>query len=93
MTRHQPSVGRMELHQRFARTTTRERDPSPGGVRPGSRHRSTESGKILNLLYNIVDRIYIARIHDIGTTALGAVGDVYKRQALSKYRYCSLRSQ
>ena len=30
--------------------------------------------QILNLLYNIVDRIYIARIHDIGTTALGAVG-------------------
>ena len=30
--------------------------------------------QILNLLYNIVDRIYIARIHNIGTTALGAVG-------------------
>ncbi len=30
--------------------------------------------QILNLLYNIVDRIYIARIPDIGTTALGAVG-------------------
>ena len=30
--------------------------------------------QILNLLYNIVDRIYIASIHDIGTTALGAVG-------------------
>lgn len=29
---------------------------------------------ILSLLYNIVDRIYIARIPDIGTTALGAVG-------------------
>ena len=29
--------------------------------------------QILNLLYNIVDRIYIARIHDIGTTALGAL--------------------
>ena len=28
----------------------------------------------LNLLYNIVDRIYIARIPEIGTTALGAVG-------------------
>ena len=26
--------------------------------------------QILNLLYNIVDRIYIARIHNIGTTAL-----------------------
>lgn len=30
--------------------------------------------QILNLLYNIVDRIYIARIPNIGTTALGAVG-------------------
>ena len=30
--------------------------------------------QILNLLYNIVDRIYIARIQDVGTTALGAVG-------------------
>ena len=30
--------------------------------------------QLLNLLYNIVDRIYIARIPQIGTTALGAVG-------------------
>ena len=30
--------------------------------------------QILNLLYNIVDRIYIARIPEIGTEALGAVG-------------------
>ena len=30
--------------------------------------------QILNLLYNIVDRIYIARIPDMGTAALGAVG-------------------
>lgn len=30
--------------------------------------------QILNLLYNIVDRIYIARIQDVGTAALGAVG-------------------
>ena len=30
--------------------------------------------QILNLLYNIVDRIYIARIPQIGTVALGAVG-------------------
>lgn len=30
--------------------------------------------QILNLLYNIVDRIYIARIPNVGTTALGAVG-------------------
>lgn len=28
--------------------------------------------QILNLLYNIVDRIYIARIPNIGTAALGA---------------------
>ena len=28
----------------------------------------------MSLLYNIVDRIYIARIPDVGTTALGAVG-------------------
>ena len=30
--------------------------------------------QVLNLLYNIVDRIYIARIPHVGTTALGAVG-------------------
>ena len=30
--------------------------------------------QVLSLLYNIVDRIYIARIPGIGTTALGAVG-------------------
>ena len=30
--------------------------------------------QILSLLYNIVDRIYIARIPHIGTAALGAVG-------------------
>lgn len=30
--------------------------------------------EIFSLLYNIVDRIYIARIPGIGTTALGAVG-------------------
>ena len=32
------------------------------------------AAQILNLLYTIVDRIYIARIPKIGTTALGAVG-------------------
>ncbi len=32
------------------------------------------TAQILNLLYNIVDRIYIARIPEIGTLALGAVG-------------------
>lgn len=32
------------------------------------------AAQILNLLYNIVDRIYIARIPEIGTAALGAVG-------------------
>ena len=30
--------------------------------------------QILNLLYNIVDRIYISKIPEIGTAALGAVG-------------------
>ena len=30
--------------------------------------------QILNLLYNVVDRIYIARIPETGTAALGAVG-------------------
>ncbi len=30
--------------------------------------------QILNLLYNIIDRIYIARIPHVGTAALGAVG-------------------
>lgn len=32
------------------------------------------AAQIISLLYNIVDRIYIARIPEIGTTALGAVG-------------------
>ena len=32
------------------------------------------AAQILNLLYNIVDRIYIARIPEVGTAALGAVG-------------------
>ena len=30
--------------------------------------------QILNLLYNVVDRVYIARIPEVGTAALGAVG-------------------
>jgi len=30
--------------------------------------------QIMSLLYNIVDRVYIARIPNVGTTALGAVG-------------------
>ena len=30
--------------------------------------------QILNLLYNIVDRVYTARIPEVGTAALGAVG-------------------
>ena len=30
--------------------------------------------QILSLLYNIVDRIYIERKHDIGPTELGEVG-------------------
>ena len=30
--------------------------------------------QLLSLLYNIIDRIYIARIPHVGTTALGAVG-------------------
>lgn len=30
--------------------------------------------QLLNLLYNIVDRVYIARIPHVGTSALGAVG-------------------
>jgi hypothetical protein len=44
MTCHQQPAGRTELYQRFARTTTRERDSSPGRVRSGSRHPNTESG-------------------------------------------------
>lgn len=30
--------------------------------------------QLLNLLYNVIDRVYIARIPGIGTTAIGAVG-------------------
>ena len=33
--------------------------------------------QILNLLYNIVDRIYIARIPEVGTAALGASGTLF----------------
>ena len=32
------------------------------------------AAQILNLLYSIIDRIYIARIPGVGTTAIGAVG-------------------
>ena len=32
--------------------------------------------QVVNLLYNIVDRIYIARIPDIGTAALGVIAAV-----------------
>ena len=32
------------------------------------------AAQVLNLLYNIVDRIYIARIPEVGTQALGSVG-------------------
>ncbi len=32
------------------------------------------AAQILNLLYSIVDRIYIARIPSVGTTAIGSVG-------------------
>ncbi|MBU9894757.1 hypothetical protein KSW27_04355 [Holdemanella biformis] len=30
--------------------------------------------QIMSLLYNVVDRIYIARIPSVGTYALGAIG-------------------
>ena len=30
--------------------------------------------QLLNLLYNVVDRIYIGRIPEVGTTALTGVG-------------------
>ena len=43
--------------------------------------------QILSLLYNIVDRVYIARIPEVGTAALGAVGLCFpawvKRKILS----------
>ena len=46
-------------------------EPSPKYFRS----RPSHAGRtVLSLLYNIVDRIYIARIPDVGTTALGAVG-------------------
>ena len=32
------------------------------------------AAQLINVLYNIVDRIYIARIPNVGTAALGAVG-------------------
>jgi Na+-driven multidrug efflux pump len=30
--------------------------------------------QLISLLYNVIDRIYIARIPDVGTAALGGVG-------------------
>lgn len=30
--------------------------------------------QLINLLYNVVDRIYIARIPDVGTQSMGAIG-------------------
>ena len=40
--------------------------------------------QIMSLLYNIVDRVYIARIPDVGTTALGAVGLCSRSSSLSQ---------
>ena len=40
------------------------------------------AAQILSLLYNIVDRIYIGRIPNIGTTALGAVAVSYTHLTL-----------
>ena len=47
--------------------------------------------QLLSLLYNIVDRIYIARIPDVGTTALGAVGLCFLNQPRRR-RYQKSRS-
>lgn len=33
--------------------------------------------QIMSLLYNVVDRIYIARIPSVGTYALGAIGFMF----------------
>ena len=38
----------------------------------------TVAAQIINMLYNIVDRIYIGHIEGVGAMAL--TGDVYKRQ-------------
>ena len=43
--------------------------------------------QILSLLYNIVDRVYIARIPEIGTAALGAGGTRCSRSVFSADRY------
>ena len=34
--------------------------------------------QILNLLYNIVDRVYIARIPEVGTKALGQLESAFR---------------
>ena len=44
--------------------------------------------QILSLLYNIVDRIYIARIPHIGTAALGAVGLCFPVIVIIFYALC-----
>ncbi len=36
------------------------------------------AAQLLNLLYNIVDRVYIARIPHVGTAALGQSGSVFR---------------
>ena len=50
--------------------------------------------QVLNLLYNIVDRIYIARIPGVGTTALGGSllpghYDYHRLQQPVRHRWCS----
>ena len=47
--------------------------------------------QVVNLLYNIVDRIYIGHIACIGAAALTGVGDVYKRQLLHYFSFASIQ--
>ena len=50
------------------------------------------AAQVINVLYNIVDRIYIGNIPGIGDMALTGVG-LMKRRKLSTSKSCGLRKK
>ena len=48
--------------------------------------------QLISLLYNVIDRIYIARIPDVGTAALGGVGHCLQ-QSVWQWRFPSVLNQ
>ena len=52
--------------------------------------------QLISLLYNVIDRIYIARIPDVGTAALGGVGHHHNhclQQSVWQWRFPSVLNQ